>query len=86
MQNELLMKPLILFSTVFVALGALLSSPVALAAEPAKSDAAWLREKGALIFHDAFERTEDGNGLKAIGNGWESATADRVPQIKQAKI
>ncbi len=39
-----------------------------------------------MIFHDGFERTEDGNGLKAIGNGWESATADRVPQIKQARI
>jgi hypothetical protein len=49
-------------------------------------DAAWLREKGTLIFHDAFERSENGNGLKAIGNGWESATTDRVPQIKQARI
>ena len=55
-------------------------------AQASRNDAAWLREKGALIFHDAFERTEDGNGLKAIGNGWESATADRVPQIKQARI
>lgn len=50
------------------------------------ADAAWLREKGNLVFQDAFERAEDGNGLRAIGNGWESATADRVPQIKQAKI
>lgn len=49
-------------------------------------DAAWLREKGALIFHDAFEREETGNGAKAIGNGWNSATADRVPQLKQADL
>ncbi len=60
-------------------------SPLAAAPAPA-DDARWLREQGKLLFHDAFERTETGNGLKAIGNGWESATADRVPQIKQAKI
>lgn len=51
-----------------------------------RNDAVWLREKGSLIFHDAFEREEDGNGMKAIGNGWESATADRVPKIKQADL
>ncbi len=51
-----------------------------------KDDAAWLRERGTLLFHDAFERDETGTGLKAIGNGWESATADRVPQIKQADL
>jgi hypothetical protein len=51
-----------------------------------QDDAAWLRESGALIFHDAFEREEDGNLAKAIGNGWNSATADRVPQIKQADL
>jgi hypothetical protein len=56
-----------------------------LAAEP-PDDAAWLREKGSLIFHDAFEREEDGNLAKAIGNGWNSATADRVPHIKQADL
>ena len=49
-------------------------------------DAAWLQSKGTLIFHDAFEREEDGNGMKAIGNGWESATADRVPHIKMADL
>jgi hypothetical protein len=52
----------------------------------AQDDIAWLREKGALVFHDAFDREETGNGLKAIGNGWESATADRVPHIKQADL
>ena len=51
-----------------------------------RDDAAWLREKGTLIFHDTFEREETGNGLKGIGNGWESATADRVPKIKQADL
>lgn len=49
-------------------------------------DTAWLQSKGTLIFHDAFEREEDGNGMKAIGNGWESATADRVPHIKMADL
>ncbi len=58
-----------------------------LSSVPALSDdVAWLREKGKLIFHDAFEREEDGNGMKAIGNGWESATADRVPHIKMADL
>ncbi len=49
-------------------------------------DAGWLQSKGVLIFHEAFEREETGTGLKDIGNGWESATADRVPQIKQADL
>jgi len=52
----------------------------------ARDDAAWLSENGALIFHDAFERQEDGNLAKAIGNGWNSATADRVPLLKQADL
>jgi hypothetical protein len=63
--------------------------PLVLVALPAAlraDDAAWLREKGTLIFHDAFEREETGNGAKAIGNGWNSATADRVPQLKQADL
>lgn len=49
-------------------------------------DAAWLHANATLIFHDAFEREETGNGAKAIGNGWNSATADRVPQIKMADL
>lgn len=49
-------------------------------------DATWLRDQGTLIFHDAFEREEDGNLAKAIGNGWNSATADRVPHIKMADL
>jgi hypothetical protein len=52
----------------------------------AADDATWLQTKGTLLFHDAFEREETGTGLKDIGNGWESATADRVPQIKQADL
>ncbi len=51
-----------------------------------RDDAFWIRAKGSLLFHDAFDREEEGNGLKAIGNGWESATADRVPHIKQADL
>ena len=53
---------------------------------PGRDDVAWLRDKGTLIFHDAFEREEEGNGLKAIGNGWESATADRVPKVKMTDL
>jgi len=60
--------------------GFLILSALCLAGSLHADDAAWFREHGTLIFH------EDGNGLKAIGNGWESATADRVPQIKQAHL
>lgn len=49
-------------------------------------DTAWLQEKGTLIFHEAFDREEEGNLAKAIGNGWNSATADRVPHIKMADL
>ena len=49
-------------------------------------DAAWLRDKGTLIFKDTFDREEDGNLAAAIGNGWNSATANRVPNIKQADL
>lgn len=56
------------------------------AAGAAHNDAAWLRETGAMIFRDTFDREEAGHGAKAIGNGWNSATADRVPQFKQADI
>jgi hypothetical protein len=50
-----------------------------------RDDAAWLRS-GEMVFHDAFEREETGNLAKAIGNGWNSATADRVPHIKMADL
>lgn len=49
-------------------------------------DAAWLRQNGTLIFQDAFDGPLNGNGIKAIGNGWESATADRAPNVKQADL
>jgi hypothetical protein len=62
-------------------LACLMAAPLA-----AADDATWLQTKGTLLFHDAFEREETGTGLKGIGNGWESATADRVPQIKQADL
>ncbi len=51
----------------------------------AADDKAWL-EGGTLLFHDAFEREEDGNLAKAIGNGWNSATADRVSAIRQVDL
>lgn len=73
------MKPgklLVLLASLILAL------PFALRA----NDTDWLQSKGTLIFQDTFDREEEGNGLKAIGNGWESATADRVPQIKQADL
>ncbi len=53
---------------------------------PTRSDADWLMERGKVIFQDSFDRDEAGNGKIAIGNGWQSATADRVPAIKQADI
>jgi hypothetical protein len=55
-------------------------------AAASSTDATWLRENGTLIFHDAFEREETGNGAKAIGHGWNSATADRVPHLKMANL
>ncbi len=60
----------------------ILASCTSLAAD----DASWLRDRGTLIFHDTSEREEDGNLAKAIGNGWNSATADRVPHIKMADL
>lgn len=55
--------------------------------EPAKSDSVgWWEQNGTLLFHDAFEREETGTGAKDIGNGWNSATADRVPSKKQADL
>jgi hypothetical protein len=62
-------------------------SSLAVADTPStRDDATWLHKNGQIIFHDAFEREEAGNGLKAIGNGWESATADRIPNFKQADL
>ena len=72
------MLPMRLFHLLFALCPMILAS--------AQDDAIWLREKGTLIFHDAFEREEDGNLAKAIGNGWNSATADRVPHIKMADL
>ena len=54
--------------------------------KPSRDDASWLREKGTRIFQDAFDRKLDGNGIKALGNGWESATAERAPNVKQADL
>lgn len=55
-------------------------------AATAQDSTAWLEKNATLVFHDAFEREEDGNLAAAIGNGWNSATANRVPQIKQADL
>ncbi len=71
------------------AFGVRLSSaepPEAPAKVLAATDEARLRADGTLIFHDAFEREETGHGAKAIGYRWNSATADRVPQIKMADL
>ena len=72
--RHLLLAPILLSLTSLVS-----------AATPGK-DSAWLEKNGSLIFHDSFDREEDGNLAKAIGNGWNSATADRVPHIKMADI
>ena len=61
-------------------LGAFVSIPASMA-----DDAAWLKG-GTLLFEDSFDREEDGNLAKAIGNDWNSATADRVPEVKQADL
>jgi hypothetical protein len=55
-------------------------------ADPVRSDRVWLETAGTLLFHDSFDREEEGNLAKAIGLGWNSATADRVPAIKQADL
>lgn len=52
----------------------------------AQDSTAWLEKNATLIFHDSFEREEDGNLAKAIGNGWNSATADRVPDVKMSDL
>jgi len=71
----------------FVAALALLDDAAARGAEPPPTDdAAWLRERGTLLFEDDFEREEEGNLAAALGAGWTSATADRVPSVKQADL
>lgn len=64
----------------------LLAAAFTSSAADAPNDLAWLQKSGTQIFHETFDREETGTGLKAIGNGWESATADRVPAIKQADL
>ena len=74
-----------------IALAVIFSLPqLFIFAQPPEDDS-WddlklLRSKGTLIFHDSFDREESGNLSKAIGNGWNSATADRVPDKKQADL
>ena len=51
-----------------------------------QDDKEWIAKNGTLLFEDGFDREETGNGSQAIGNGWTSATADRVPHIKQADL
>jgi hypothetical protein len=72
------MKPALVLAFVFLLPGGAGAEPV--------DDRGWLTSRGVLIFHDAFEREEDGHLAKAIGNGWNSATADRVPHLKQADL
>ena len=72
--------------TVFMLVLALPLAGFAAAEAPARDDAAWLKEKGTLILEDAFDREEDGNLAAAIGNGWNSATANRAPDVKQADL
>lgn len=72
----------------FRVIAALAISGVAYAQDtaPERDDRAWLKSKGTLLFADTFDREEAGNGRLDIGNGWESATADRAPQVKQADL
>jgi len=64
----------------------LLSSFAILHSSFSQDSTAWLEKNATLIFHEAFEREENGNLAKAIGNGWNSATADRVPNVKMADL
>ena len=64
----------------------LLISPLVAAEPSGRDDAGRLRQNGSLIFQDTFDREEEGNGMRAIGNVWERATADRAPNIKQADL
>ena len=73
-------------SVVFFAGLLLTGARLVAATSVAVNDRVWLESKGTLLFADAFEREETGNGAKAIGNGWNSATADRVPHIKMADL
>ena len=81
MKGSLRNMPFVIAAPFFMGL---LSAP--LYGEDTVRDASWYKKNATLIFEDSFDREESGNGLKAIGNGWESATADRVPQIKQADL
>jgi hypothetical protein len=51
-------------------LAALMLAPLAAlhTAEKLPDDRNWLQKNGTLIFHDAFEREEEGNLAKAIDN------------------
>ena len=72
------------FATVLILVLALPLAGISAAEAPPRDDTAWLKEKGTLILEDSFDRDEDGNLAAAIGNGWNSATANRVPDVKQA--
>lgn len=76
----------LLLTCPLVLLGLTLTFGADTATVPSRDDAAWLASEGTLIFADSFDREEDGNLAKAIGNGWTSATADRVPDAKQADL
>jgi len=78
------LRSLLRSSTRFAVLAVSLCS--ALHSSFSQDTTAWLEKNATLIFHDAFEREENGNLAKAIGNGWNSATADRVPDVKMADI
>jgi hypothetical protein len=80
------MKHILTFTALLLAPLAELHADDAKPSAEQRDDAAWIRSKGTLIFHDAFDREEAGNLAKAIGNGWNSATADRVPHIQQADL
>lgn len=61
-------------------------TPTVVAVNRPSDGVVWWEKNGSLLFHDAFEREETGTGAKDIGNGWNSATADRAPGKKQADL
>ena len=80
---------------ILILTGFCLRPMVSIAADPApaapfagriQDDKTWIARNGTLILEESFDREETGNGSKDIGNGWNNATADRVPHIKQADL
>jgi hypothetical protein len=79
------MNPRLPLSFLFACTSALPADESSVTPSP-KSQVEWLQKNATLLFHDSFDRDDTGSGSRDIGNDWESATADRVPEKKQADL